>query len=474
MWKKFYFILSLVILSSISQTVPVFAENFNHIKSKELKQKSPKIIHDFEQDEEEAKNWGEERYIDWQEYHLTKSEKENLEGYVNNKETANKINDYLEDTRGEVLNNSPYKAEIEMIDNSLKKERTDHSMYVYKRVNEEFFGLEEGELRNGLTIDKESFVKFQKIHIDHSSIIKINSYIEASLHGTSPNLPKEPSIYIKLLVPEGIHGGYIGNLQEERSSNDFLINKGNAIQVLNASIINQKGKEYVKIDAKLIPQEELEKIINDSNQSLNEKLALDRRFPNLVKMDLTGRWATFSYLQTQEIIDSIKEIDKGLLLDLQKRASRFSMEPNLTITDYKPTEHEAFKHFEGQEKYDTALGIHNYDRGHETIVSLENNLRYGEDYKITTIHELGHAIDDLIFDTISNSSDFKKIFIEEMDFFPDDGGTGSHAKSDEKEFFAESFAYFYSPDKGMKEKLEVGAPQTYKFINDLKAPSTVE
>ncbi|MGH0590579.1 ADP-ribosyltransferase [Bacillus mycoides] len=475
MKKRVTSVLTCILLSSMflnDNILPSHVEgaeqSITAVNKMDEKKGDPKVVHDFEGNKEEAKEWAEDRYSKWQNNELTKYERAEIENYANNEKTAEEINTILEDTRGNILEDSPYKTKIENIDKALKKEKTNQTMYVYQRVNEQYLGLPEGFLKNGLEINKENFQKFKEGMVDTLSIVKINSYMEASLHGESPNLSKEPPIYIRLEIPKDIHSGYIGNLKHTEAANDFLIEKGQAIQIMHATIIHQKGKEFIKLDARLVPQAELEQKLKEYNEKLNAELKLNDKFANLVHMDLTGRMITPSYIQANEIIQSIKNIDKEFLLKLQEEAFKLSPEPNLIIADYKPTEHEAFEHLKGNPKYDESLGIHSWDGGHETIVSLENINKYRENASLTALHELGHAIDDLNFRTISDLIDFELIYNDEKDFFPDDGGTGSHAKSNAQEFFAECFAYYYYPDEEMKEKLEKGAPQTYKFIEELK------
>ncbi|MCM3222912.1 hypothetical protein M3644_24420 [Bacillus cereus] len=438
-------------------------------KHRKLELGTPKIVRDFEGKKEKAKEWAEVYFGKWVD-ELIESERKEISDYVNDVKLANEMNAKLEATRGKIPDHSELKKSIEEVDKALKKEKTNEPMYVYFRVQESFFGLEDGSLRSGAKINLENFLEFEKDFVKNQSILKENGYINVSLHGESPSLLKEPSLYIQLKVPEGVHAGYTGKFITKEVTNDFLIERGQGIQIKKASIINQKGREFIKLEAELIKDGTLKNELEIHNKELNNELGLSDKFAGLVNMDLTGRWITLNYMKTENIVQSIRNIEKNILLELQKQAFKYSPEPNLIIADYKPTDHEAFEHLKGDPQYDNAFGLHLDNMGHATIVSLDNTeekLGKGEENHVT-LHELGHAIDDLVFKKISNELNFKQIYNTEKDFFPDDNGYFSHVKSSSDEFFAECFAYYYSLYTERGELLKKYAPQAYTFIKNLK------
>ncbi|MGH0590563.1 ADP-ribosyltransferase [Bacillus mycoides] len=458
---------------SLLGTSASFAETGSYLTTKEVALKeqegfesaSPKATHDFERDKEKAREWAEKRYSGWQK-DLDKNEREEISRYGNNIDVANEINMHLEDTRGEVLEDSKFKKSIEEIDKALKNEKTDQPMYVYHRVNENFFGLEVGSLRSGVEINLEKFTEFKKDFVEPQSILKENGYINASLHGESPNLSKEPSIYIKLKVPQGVHGGYIGNFLAKEEANDFLIERGQGIQISNASIINQKGREFIKLEAELITDEKLKNELEKYNKELNDELGL-----NLVHLDLTERFFSSNYKTAQEAVKAIKGINTDFLEEaIDVLNIDYEKEYLLDLVDDKITKYESFKFLAGKDsnqldpdgnpiKYDDINGLHLSLRDHATIV----NFKKSPEPILDTLHELGHALDDLIFFTISEKQEFTQIHQEEQpSFLPD-----PYFKS-RKEYFAECFAYYYSPDSNLKNKLKVEAEQSYNFIKNLK------
>ncbi|WP_277996883.1 anthrax toxin lethal factor-related metalloendopeptidase, partial [Bacillus cereus] len=258
-----------------------------------------------------------------------------------------------------------------------------------------------------------------------------------------------PPIYIKLEVPKGIHGGYIGNFLTKEGANDFLIERGQGIQINKASIINQKGKEFIKLEAKLITDEKLEDEMEKYNRELNNKLKenfISIEDHDLVQIDLSGRFFTKNYIISKLIIDSLAKIPSDFIDLINMSAQSHSDKPNIRIID---------DYINGEEKTE---GIHYSDGEHATYISL----RVSRNPIYTTYHEIAHAADDFLFSFISLDEEFKELFKKESANFPE----GWYGKTDEKEYFAECFALFYysiETNNNLKSK----AIQTYNFIEKL-------
>ncbi|HHB1656611.1 TPA: ADP-ribosyltransferase [Bacillus cereus] len=428
-------------------------------------------IHDFEKNKDEAKKWAEERYSDWQERLLTRLEKEEIMDFMNNKEDAQQLNNYLEDTRGNIPETSEYRENIERLDKGLKRVKTEQAMFVYQRVSEQYFGHEVGSFReDSIKIDQTKFDEFKEKFIQNQGILKENGYMEASLSGISPNLAKEPCIYIRLKVPQGIHGGYTGNLQgTEGGTHDFLLNRGYGIQFTDAKIITEKGKQYIKVEAELLTKEKLDRKIKEYNQELNDSLDLTSQ--NLILLDLTGRFISSNYQKAQHIITTMKDIDKTLLEYYSLGTTEYSAEPNFKWVDYPVTHHRAFAHLKGKisnsgQPYDNLPGLHLTDPwgNHDTIVNL-SKYKNQDLMLLISIHELGHAIDDLGLSNISKQKKFFEIYNEEKDSGIMDN-TPSF-KRNAQEYFAQCFAFYNLPHSDFHERLKVTAPKTYEFMSNL-------
>ncbi|MFS0670371.1 anthrax toxin lethal factor-related metalloendopeptidase [Peribacillus frigoritolerans] len=79
------------------------------------------------------------------------------------------------------------------------------------------------------------------------------------------------------------------------------------------------------------------------------------------------------------------------------------------------------------------------------------------------LHELGHSIDNIVFDGIRDDMDYLKIWGKEVDgLFP--GIT--YFSNYPEEYFAETFAMFYVNHE-QNQLLRQKAPETYNFIKQL-------
>ncbi|MEG7835330.1 ADP-ribosyltransferase [Bacillus cereus] len=424
-------------------------------------------IHDFEKNKDEAKKWAEERYSDWQERLLTRLEKEEIMDFMNNKEDAQQLNNYLEDTRGNIPETSEYRENIERLDKGLKRVKTEQAIFVYQRVSEQYFGHEVGSFReDSIKIDQIKFDEFKEKFIQNQSVLKENGYMEASLSGISPNLAKEPCIYIRLKVPKGTHGGYTGNLQgTEGGTHDFLLDRGYGIQFTDAKIITEKGKQYIKVEAELLTKENLDQKIKEYSRELNLQLGLNiSENLEFIYLDLTGRYIHQNLEISTDVVKNMKNVNQLFWEKLNEEFKHYeSPYAPFNIVDYQPTNHPAFEYLKNTEN-DYALGLHLTEYGHETIISLKNINDKHQLASFTALHELGHALDDLVFKNISLTPDFDKIHKREQpSFIP-----GSYFEK-VQEYFAECFAYYYyiGPENS-NQILQDEAPQTYEFISKLE------
>ncbi|PGT99130.1 hypothetical protein COD21_31450 [Bacillus cereus] len=85
----------------------------------------------------------------------------------------------------------------------------------------------------------------------------------------------------------------------------------------------------------------------------------------------------------------------------------------------------------------------------------------------TILHEFGHAIDKLLPDKGTDHGITKtQTFINAYNLEKDKTNFDDYFKSTPAEFFAEVFAYLYSPDPRLREKIKREAPETCKIILD--------
>lgn len=88
------------------------------------------------------------------------------------------------------------------------------------------------------------------------------------------------------------------------------------------------------------------------------------------------------------------------------------------------------------------------------------------------LHETGHAV-DCVFNSISKSTSFLKIWRLEVSNLYYDTWIFNYMNKYPEEYFAESFAmYFYNKDEN--EKLKEQAPLTYELISQLTTENTTQ
>lgn len=95
------------------------------------------------------------------------------------------------------------------------------------------------------------------------------------------------------------------------------------------------------------------------------------------------------------------------------------------------------------------------------IIRADN--KYG---KAVEVHEVGHAVDHILFRSISNSKEFINLYNSEGKILFDQEAH-QYFLQNTSEFFAEVFrTYYYSPRT--RKFLKDRAPETYKFMKELE------
>lgn len=96
-------------------------------------------------------------------------------------------------------------------------------------------------------------------------------------------------------------------------------------------------------------------------------------------------------------------------------------------------------------------------------------LRADEEYDIgVEIHEVGHAVDWVIFNDISTSNEFMNIYNTEGKKVYSIKGLTDKYHQNSREYFAQAFYYYYF-NYNERKMLKETAPLTYKFIKDLES-----
>ncbi|WP_240620296.1 anthrax toxin lethal factor-related metalloendopeptidase [Peribacillus acanthi] len=199
---------------------------------------------------------------------------------------------------------------------------------------------------------------------------------------------------------------------------------------------------------------------------LNHALKKDgifRKEPLLQKLFLFPE-ESFDAAEVDSIATRISHLPPHMLTRLNEREIKIKVF-NGALTDQKEAAHLAGIKPRGYKK----TGV-NWDHvpgmGGNKMVFVKigaSEMGKGHGSVNLELHELAHTIDRLIYDNIRYKEEFLRIWKQEAPVYFK--GRDYFIKYPE-EYFAEVFAMYYLNDT-TKQELKNGAPQTYKFIQNL-------
>ncbi|PFI76857.1 anthrax toxin lethal factor-related metalloendopeptidase, partial [Bacillus cereus] len=278
----------------------------------------------------------------------------------------------------------------------------------------------------------------------------INNFME--VHLAEPNIDsKNPNpIQLDLEIPKGTRVAYT-------DKDKILIDRNYGIDVTETKKIVQDGQDVIKVSAKLVPKQNIEKKIKAMETTINTQFKKLTGSDNaIVKLDMDGFYASSILDRAQALIKQLaNNIPNNLAINI---LGKMNKDGALVLTD------------KGLETLnstwnDTYLGVYTGEerRLYVNINHKEHIERTGEDIK-TIIHEFGHAIDHLMLDDIiSKTPRFKELYQKEKDNITID----KYIKTNEDEFFAGVFEYLYSPNVQQREQIKKEAPEASNYIERL-------
>lgn len=120
---------------------------------------------------------------------------------------------------------------------------------VYRRVGETAFGLEANSLRVGSTINQEKAREFAETFINTTR--KEHAFMSTSLVKQPVNVFP---ILLHLTVPKESYGAYIESMSQKPEEMELLLARGYSYQIDGISIVNEQGRESLKVSAKLVKE----------------------------------------------------------------------------------------------------------------------------------------------------------------------------------------------------------------------------
>lgn len=223
---------------------------------------------DFNTDKEAARKWGEEKYKDWEEKKITKEEKEVVQYYTGS--GADAINEYLKATEGKLVEKQEDLPEgytlsdakklnekITKLEGALEKASTPETLSVYKRVSEQQFDMDAGDLRPNGPNGGLDLAKVQQLQNDfQGKTFEPLKFMSTSLSKDPDKSfgPQRYAILLHIKLPKGTAAAYIGDLSKYSEQIELLVQRGYTYKYDKFTIINDNGIQSLKVDVSLVPQ----------------------------------------------------------------------------------------------------------------------------------------------------------------------------------------------------------------------------
>lgn len=443
---------------------------------------------DFARDKVGAEKWAKEHYKKWG--NLLKNSDEKVINEL--KEPADSkiydINETLKKTGGDIyrLPNmkdeekeiiKKYEDDLKRIDRVLRLEegKLVNKTYIYKDMKLPTFNeVPEKDFKDPFNPNKLDMIKVQKLK-NYFEYGIFSDYLIGNLserEGGDSGLLKW-----RIELPAGTNSGYLGEDQ-------LFLKMNTAVEIKDVKVINQKGKEYIRIEAKIVPLGDIDaKVYREElklQESWNSRLNIDST-KKFIQLQLDGRFASSITGGVDHLIQVLwNQVPQNLVQKVTNSMSEVGGKIVFTDTSLSYMQDAIFPQFQTANNVDffkDIKGVYNpfnrtmvYDgvsgTGNEDAEGKKKDV-YGMDVE-TFIHEFGHAVDYFYGDgnrhnpkAASDTGKFQEIFKKEGNNLTEYGN------NDSGEFFAEAFRMMFSSDSRDKEKVETKAPETFKFINKL-------
>lgn len=444
---------------------------------KQIQEKEQDVKENIKQ-EQDVKKWAERYYKKWM-GSLSSKQKESLNELKNPASEEYNINLLLKYTDGDV-NRRPldvsiestkrYKEDIEAIDHALSNPagKTANKIDVYTDMDVfDLNNMDEKELIDPMNPNK---IDREKLRIFKTNFTYglSNNYLIVDLHEKQDGNTSILKWHIEL--PAGTNTGYLGN-------NQLVLQRNTGLEIGEIQVIDQHGKEYIRINAKLVNKDVIDTKIQMAQSKLNQswnsllKLPVNTEF---FKFEVNNRYASSI---TEGALPTIHEMMSNIPNNLVQKVTNFMLEKNgkFILTDKfirnTPEAYYPRKPISDVlDRYDGIKGIFN-EQNRTLIMSAPSTSIEGDHgMSVRTLtHEFGHAVDYYIASIIgmkermacSDHPLFKGIFQKEGNNLTEYGKTNA------QEFFADTFMMIYSNNPNERTEVLQKAPETFKFINNL-------
>ncbi|OJD95842.1 ADP-ribosyltransferase [Bacillus anthracis] len=365
---------------------------------------------------------------------------------------------------------------IRSLDKALmKSKKIEEDIHVYKYLTEKDLDFRIGNLYSSSdlnTINKEKFKLISK----NFKYGFYNSYIDPHLT-KKKSVSKRWPILLDIKLPKGTHVGYLDN------EGHILLQRNQGIIITNSSIIVEDGTERIKVEAELIDKKLMKNEIQAREDSFNDyfrkliekdtSIHRENEIPTetkLIKLVTNSLNASFTLNRAETLLHVLTQnIPSDLLI---KTLEQMNPDKAITITDsswnnlenelgekFKDADDDTIAFFDHKTK-ELIVNLSLVDHHINSLQSIRDNKPALESDVQTLIHEFGHAVDDLILNDLSLTSEFNSLYEEEKGNIKIE----DYMTSDQREFFASAFSYIFSPNTQYQMRIKQEAPKTVAFI----------
>ncbi|MGN4409901.1 anthrax toxin lethal factor-related metalloendopeptidase [Bacillus cereus group sp. MYBK59-1] len=439
----------------------------------------PGITHNDSKEEEFKETLKTKDYDEWRKS-LTYDEKQifSLFEFLQLNPLIKEVNGNIDIINSNELDQFDKRKSILALDALLMKKKIDMDIHVYKYLTAEEVGFKPSEL----SLPYESIINRNAF-----KNISENFKFGISVGYLDPHLTKKESkfngpILLDLKLPKGTHIGYLD------TNGHILLPRDRGIIITNSSIIVEKGKEKIKVEAELVDKNTVTTKIEAKENTINKhfrtaienstsipeknKIPVETKFIKIVTNNLNASFAVNKSATLLHIFT--KSVPGDLLV---KTLEQMNSNAALTITDIPWRKLGGVINQDIQGISDSSFASYNVNSKQIVLnLSTHKQLLYslqpiGDDDSApetpiqTLIHEFGHAVDILILNKLSTTSEFEDLYKEEKNNIKIE----DYMKKNPQEFFASAFSYLFSPNTHYQERIKKEAPKTVEFIqNELK------
>ncbi|PGY41527.1 ADP-ribosyltransferase [Bacillus thuringiensis] len=290
-------------------------------------------------------------------------------------------------------------SDLKIIDEALKKPGStiDRPIYVYREITSNQLGYSSNYFYEEGTniINRDKFLELQ----DHLNYGNFKGYIVAKLDPPTTN--KQPAV-LQLEVPKNTAVGHI-------NSNTVVLEREQGIEITDMQIINDKGKQIIKLNGKLTGKKTQEKVQHTEermNISLKELTGTDKKIVNL---DIKGAFNMSHMLDRSEALmhQLVSNVPHSIITNTLKQLNPTGA---IIFTD-RELNSSLFGYTLGNFSPDTKKVTLSLSKPFYLEKLLGSAIIGGMDQDINTlIHEFGHAVDWMLFDKVSETQIFNEIY----------------------------------------------------------------